>query len=40
MKRTTYVARTSYDLNHINRLVNPDFGIISLNLGRQRRVFE
>jgi hypothetical protein len=32
MKRTVYVARTSYDLNHINRLANPDFGIVSLKL--------
>src|SRR5580692_2460924 len=32
MKRTVYVPRTSYDLNHVSHLVNPDYGIVSLNL--------
>jgi hypothetical protein len=32
MKRTVYVARTSHDLQHVNRLVAPEYGIVSLNL--------
>ena len=30
MKRTVRVARTAYDLNHVNRLRVPDFGIVKL----------
>ena len=32
MKRTVYVARTSHDLEHVNRLVAPEYGIVSLNV--------
>jgi hypothetical protein len=32
MKRTVYVARTSHDLQHVNRLVTPEYGIVSLNV--------
>lgn len=32
MKRTVYVARTSHDLKHVNRLVTPEYGVVSLNV--------
>jgi len=32
MKRTARVARTAYDLTHLNKLRVPDFWIVSLNL--------
>ncbi len=30
MKRTVYLARTAYDLKHLNRMAIPEFGVLSL----------
>jgi len=30
LKRTVYVARTAYDLNHVNRLTVPKYGVLKL----------
>lgn len=32
MKRTARVARTAFDLKHVNRMRVPEFWIVSLNL--------
>lgn len=32
IKRTAFVARTAHDLNHVNHLVLPQFGVVELRV--------